>query len=432
MRYIHFLKQFFLKNNTPKQTVVKNTFWLLIAEFINKWSVFFMMFLLAKYLWPEQYWLLSYIISFTALFSIIVDYSLANVTIKESAKNSEKTNSYFIHGVYLKLLLGIVNIIIVRWISYFLVHDSVLFSLLMIYCFYTIINNIWEYLRIRFRPIEKMEHEALLKTINWILFLMIVWFLTISWWTIQEIIYWFIFAGLINLCISIIYIFSVSNFQPNAFHFQKDIFSVLLKQWFYLALGVFFINITINFDQFLLWYLWFNFDLWIYSLWYKMTFIYTVLFAMFFQTLLPRIAKEPNKTIFTQWLRRVTSINIILITLYWWVAYSLYHQSYRDIGAYKWSLVVFLFLLTYCVFESYGHWSYLHLLALWKEKIIVSIFCICAVFNIILNLLLIPHYSYRWAIVATIMTYALYCFSSYAMALYWYKTLTINSVNKSS
>jgi O-antigen/teichoic acid export membrane protein len=406
-------KQFLFVNSSPKQTVAKNTLRLLIAEAVNKGSMFAIMLILAKYLWPEQFWIFSYIVSFIALFSIVVDYGLVNVVIREVSKEPEHTQAYFIHGIYLKVLLGVLNFAVVRGISFFVEWGTVLLHLLMIFCAYSIVNNIWEYIRVLFRPQELMQHEAGVKIINGVLFFGIVAFATWSWWTLETILYAFLFSGVLNLLISGIYIFRHFRFGRANFRFAGEIFSWLLKKWFLIALGVFFINITINFDQFLLGYLGRSYELGIYALGYKMTFIYTVIFAMFFQTLLPRVSKHPTKELYNQWMKRTTIINVSMLIAYGGIAAFFYRQPYRDIGPYQASILVFLSLLLYCIFESYGHRSYIHLLALRKERLMLGIFALCAGFNMGANLLLIPSYWYRWAIGVTIATYMLYFALSY-------------------
>lgn len=417
---IQAIKKFLFVNSSAKQTIAKNTFWLLFAEFINKWGVFVLMLIIAQQVGPEQFWTMSYIISYVSLWIIVVDYWLAQIVVREISKEPEKTTTYYFHGMLLKTILGVVNFLLVTAVSYLLSHEHLSVYLLMLYCGYAIITNIGEYSRIIFRPKEQMEHEAYIKIATWILFFVFVWVATLYWWDITSIFFSFLIAAICNLLISLVYIFHHIEFRRLEFSLDRWLLGNFLKKWSLLAVSIFFVNIIINIDQFLLWYHGLTYDLGIYALGYKMTFIYTVIFAMFFQTLLPRVSKNPSKELYSRWLQRVTWINGALLVLYVSFTYFIYRQPYRDIGPYKTSLLVFLSLLLYCVFESYGHRGYIHLIALRKEKLIVAMFAFCALLNVIANSILIPLYSYTWAIVVTVATYLLYGVISHFFVRYSY------------
>lgn len=428
--YIQRLKWFFLQNSSSKQTVIKNTFWLLVGEAVNKWSIFLVTLFIAQRLWPEQFWVFSYIVSFVVLYTVIVDYWLVNLVIRELSKHEHKENFYLINSLTLKILLWIINVIIVYATTLLFPSQPIWVSLIILYCLYTIINNIWEFMRVFFRVQEHMQHEAFLKIINGMLFTWIITYSLFSKGDITSLIYAFLVSWIINLSLSAIYVFRYFNCTKPSQYFDTQILFSLLKKWSIIALWILFVNFYINFDQFLLWYYGLTYDLGIYALGYKMTFIYTIVFAMVFQTFLPRIAKNPTLSLYKQWIKRVSYINGILIFIYWSITYFLYIQTYWNIGPYKASLIVFLLLLLYCVFESYAHRWYIHLLALKKDKQILRMFWVCAACNIGLNLVVIPHYSYMWAIAVNILTYLLYFFISWLFVHRWYQHMMAEQQHK--
>lgn len=406
-KYITLIRDFLTKNTSSKQTVIKNTFWLLLAEGISKGSVFFMTFVIAKFLGVEEFWKLSYVMSFAALYLVIVDYGLVNIMVREVTKDHDHAWQYLLNGMVMKIILWFISLIIIGTVAFFITSGEI-FYYVVLYALYNVVNNIGEFIRAFFRPNEQMQHEAVLKLINWVLFLLIVWWATYYFGSIQMIIYAYLLSACINLIISLSYTYHYFNFHNDLPKFDRSLIVWMLKKWWILALWIFFVNLYINFDQFYLGYLWYNQDLWVYSLAYKMTFVYTIVFAMFYQTLLPRVTKNPTREMYIRWLKRASFINIGLVLLYWAFAYFMYVQPYRDIGEFRESFLVFLALLLYCVFESYGHRWYINLLALGKDKHILKIFVICSVVNVMLNVIMIPLYSYWWAVVVNIFTYMVY------------------------
>jgi len=75
------IKSFLFENKTDKQTIMKNTFWLMLAEGVSKWGMFFITILIARLLWPEQFGILSFVMSFVAMFIVITDFGLTKYLI---------------------------------------------------------------------------------------------------------------------------------------------------------------------------------------------------------------------------------------------------------------------------------------------------------------------------------------------------------------
>lgn len=395
-------------NRSPHQTILKNTGWLLLSEALHKWGVFFITLLIAHLLWPEQFGLMSYVVSIVTLCTVLTDYGLTNLVVKEASVSPTQTTTYFLHGLVLKSILAGITFLVVYWLSFF-VNTALSRSLLLVYCGYALITNISEFLRTRFRPHELMHHEAWLKIVNGVVFVALSVLTLVVRGTLAAVLRWYIISAVISLIISISYLLWYHKKDPIIWTIDPHILMMLAKKWAFLALGVCFVTVYINGDQFLLGYYGFTYDLGIYALGYKMTFLYTVIFGMFYQSILPRIAKHPTQANYLTGVRYITLLNSILIVIYATVGYFLLVQPYRALWTYHDSLIVFLRLLIYCVFESYGQRIYMNLLALGKEIRIVQLLGTCAAINIGGNILLIPLYSYRWAIVMTIITYIVLC-----------------------
>jgi len=311
------VKSFLFENKTDKQTIIKNTFWLMLAEGISKWGMFLITILIARILWPEEFGVLSFVMSFVAMFIVITDFGLINFMVREVSRDHSKIQDYLVNLSFLKVVLWIATFLLVWIVSHFIWKDSFYITLILIYCWYSIINNFGEFIRAFFRPSEKMQYEALLKIINWVLMLWIVLYALFVYGDLESILYGYLVAWSLSLIISLLYI--IWKYEIWKVKLSKTVLKSSLKNWFYIWLGMLFINIYISSDQVILWlYNKIN-DLWVYSLAYKFTMIYWLISGIIFSNLFPRISKNfKNDNLllsYRRWLKKVVLINLIFFLI---------------------------------------------------------------------------------------------------------------------
>lgn len=152
---------------------MKNTFWLILAEGINKWSISLITILIARILGPEEFGMMSFVTSFVGMFVILTDFWLTTLMVREVSRDQSKLSEYLVN-FSLKVILGSITFCIVFVVSQFIGKGDIYISLILIYSGYAIVNNIAEFLRAFFRPSEQMQHEAYMKIINGLLFMAIV------------------------------------------------------------------------------------------------------------------------------------------------------------------------------------------------------------------------------------------------------------------
>jgi fatty acid desaturase len=76
-------------NITPnRQKVFSNIYWAVLGKVVNILSGLLVGILVARYLGPEQYGLMSYVISYVTLFSILATFGFDNIEIRELSKQS--------------------------------------------------------------------------------------------------------------------------------------------------------------------------------------------------------------------------------------------------------------------------------------------------------------------------------------------------------
>ena len=86
---MNFLKKYIrLEGNTQK--VFSNVAWALCGKIVNMLGTLLVGILVARYLGPEQYGLMNYVISYVSLFSVISTFGLDNIEIRELSKKTER------------------------------------------------------------------------------------------------------------------------------------------------------------------------------------------------------------------------------------------------------------------------------------------------------------------------------------------------------
>lgn len=128
-------------------STAKNTVYLLIAYIYQKLIALFYFIILARYLGADNFGKYTFALSFTALFSVLIDFGLFKVLTREVARDQKKTKKYFSNVLGFCLLaggagLGVVALVI-NLLGYpFITKQVVYFTSLVIFldtislCFY--------------------------------------------------------------------------------------------------------------------------------------------------------------------------------------------------------------------------------------------------------------------------------------------------------
>lgn len=116
-----------------KKIIIKNIYWSLIGKIANLSAALLVGIFVARYLGPEQYGLMNYVISFVNLFLILATFGFENIEIREEAKNADEKDTIIGTTFILRLLLSIITILIIALAAYLNETDTITFILIIIY-----------------------------------------------------------------------------------------------------------------------------------------------------------------------------------------------------------------------------------------------------------------------------------------------------------
>lgn len=141
----HIIKKCNLSETQEK--IFRNLFWAVFGKIVTLAGSLFVGIIIARYLGPEQYGLMNYVISFVALFQVLALFGLDNIEIRETARNYDAYNTIVGTAFVIKIILALTTIIAIIVTSYFMEADSkttllvAIYSLSVIFNTFTVIRN---------------------------------------------------------------------------------------------------------------------------------------------------------------------------------------------------------------------------------------------------------------------------------------------------
>lgn len=140
-----FLDSFLKKRNysSDKQKVVANIYWAVLGKCVNLLGSLIVGIIVARYLGPDQYGLMNYVISFVTMFQVFADFGLDSIQIREESKNLNDRDKLIGTTFILKLACAAVAILLISLFSYLYVDDVRTIMLILLYSATIIFNTTW-------------------------------------------------------------------------------------------------------------------------------------------------------------------------------------------------------------------------------------------------------------------------------------------------
>jgi O-antigen/teichoic acid export membrane protein len=134
------IAKFNLSRNKIK--VLKNVYWAVLGKIINILNGLFIGVFIARYLGPESFGLMNYVIGYVALFSVISSFGLDNIEIRELSKKNVKVNEVMGTAFRLRLLFSLIAIVLIIITLLIFESDFVTFYMVMIYAFSLLLGSL--------------------------------------------------------------------------------------------------------------------------------------------------------------------------------------------------------------------------------------------------------------------------------------------------
>lgn len=384
--------------------IIKNTTWLFLAEVINKGTFFIITIIIARNFGNELFGQFNFAISFVIIFSVIADFGINNLVIREVARDKYNAALLIGSGLIIKIFLSILTILSII-VSTMITNKSLeVKTMIYILSFYVVFNSYNTFSKSIYRAFEKMKFETFLKLVESIALLSYVLIVSIYVKDLRMLILGFALASLITFLISVKWI--KKFFTQFIFKFNRKTIVFILKEAWPFALASIFVTLYFNIDTVMVSLIKGDTETGLYSAAYNFIFAASLVPALLNASLYPILSREYKdlsiiKKYMTKYLYLTIGLGVflssVLLLLPEYLITIIYGDTYIN-SVYSLRILAlilpFLFLFNYLgtIFSSIN------------RQLVVTVVSFFGIFiNITLNFYLINKFGQVGAAVASLI-----------------------------
>lgn len=124
-----------------KLKVFRNLYWAVVGKVVTLLGSLLVGIMVARYLGPEQYGLMNYVISYVALFQVLAYFGLDNIEIREESKASDKRDVIIGTAFTLKYIFALVAMTVVMITALLFEADAFTKTMICMYSFSMLLNS---------------------------------------------------------------------------------------------------------------------------------------------------------------------------------------------------------------------------------------------------------------------------------------------------
>ncbi len=386
--------------------IAKNTSVLLISQIISYAFVFLTTLYTARYLGVENFGILSLSIAFTGIFVIFADLGLSTLTVREVSRDKSLSSKYLVNFGLLKIVLAVLTFFLI-FLSVNILHYSQEIQLVIyIMSISVIFNSFAGLISSIFQAYEKMEYISIGIIINSIILFVGV---MVSIYYQLDVLAFATFYAVSNFALLLLYIIICQKKFVSPF-LEMDLSFLRQKLKHALPFGITSVFVTIYYwiDTIMLSLMVGNEAVGLYNAAYRLILVLLFIPSVLNTAIFPAMSqfyissKDSLKDTYKKYFKYMAILGIPLGVGTTILANEIILVIY---GVEYTKAVIALQILVWSAVIIFMSGSFARLLeASDKQIVITKITAICAMVNIILNLIIIPNYGYIGASVVTVVT----------------------------
>lgn len=417
---------------TTVHIIAKNTGVLFLASIISYVLGFFYIMYISRYLGVEGFGILSFALALTGIFGIFNDMGLKSLAVREIAKEKALAEKYLGNILTMKFFMCLITLGLIATTIHLLGYPSKTIKVIYILAFSVAVNSFSELFYSIFQAYERMKYQSLGQILNSCLMLIGILFGISTNFNVVG----FAFIYLIVNLIVLVYAFGISSWEFFSPKIEIDLtfWKVTIKEAIPFGItGVTGLIYTYS-DSVMLSVMKGDEVVGWYNAAYKLVLILLFIPQVINLTIFPSMCrfyiydKNSLKSIYEQYFRIMLMVGIPLgigtLLLAKRIILLIFGIEYMQ------SVIVLQILIWTIVFTFAGA-PFVKLFECSNRQVIVTkISFVCVILNVLINLLLIPKFSYIGSSVATVITE---CFFVSLIIYYAYKTdngININIILK--
>ena len=388
------------------KTLFKNVSWVTTSQVIVNLCAFFWTIAIARYLGVNDYGILSFAISFTVLLGMGTDIGMSTFATREISKDRSKTHKFIDNVLPFKIILSIALFIVTALILILLGYNKLTIEVALIISIETIFICMIKFIGGVFQAYENQKINSIGEMIAAILLLIFTFIVIMFDWGLIGVALSYALAYLIFLLHMIFNMnksFGIPKFEWD-FKFWKE---TAIKSIPF-GLSIFFYTVYFSIDIVMIQMMAGDYATGLYNSAYKIVSVFAAFYVIYQYVIFPLMSKlyaentDLLKLSFEQAFKYSLLILLpISIGVYFYSPYiiNLIYSSQYALASPAMQIliwtVVFLFIngVATSLLNSIG-----------KEVSVTKIYLVAAIFNIVLNYLTIPVWSYIGASVTTVLS----------------------------
>ena len=388
------------------KTIFKNMSWLLISQIIASICGFIWTILIARYLGVSEYGVLGFALSFTGLLAITADFGISTHIVRDIATDNNIAAKYIGNAIPLKTIFSIGTLILAFFILLLLKTDELTLTVTLLFIIEMIIKSIIGLLNGTFQAFEEGKYQGIGNTL---LNLILLAFILISIYTdigLLGITISYILANLIALIYEY-YVLEKHIVKPK-YEFDKAFCKKITLLSLPFAVGTILYTVYYSIDVVMLSKIVGDYATGIYNATYKLISVLTLFYSVYTAVIFPVMSKffKNDEEMLTISLEKsikylmLVMIPLALATMFYSadIIEFIYGQEYEEAAS-----VLSILIWTVCLLFVNGACNTL-LNASHHELTVTKIYAIAAAFNVILNFIMIPYFSYNGAAITTVLS----------------------------
>lgn len=387
------------------QTIFKNVSWVTSSQIVTNFCAFIWTILIARYLGVNDYGILSFAISFTAILGMSTDIGMSTFSTRELSKDRKKTHKFINNVIPFKIILSICLFIFVVIALLALGYDKLIIEVSLIMVIENVFIGMINFINGVFQAHENQKYYAIGSMIYSILLVLLTFAII------------FLRLGLIAVAFSytLAYFFNLAyvslklnkEFGLPKFEFDFPFWYETAKKSIPFGLSLFFYTIYFYIDVVMIQFFSGDFGAGIYNASYKIISVFAAFYVIYTAVIFPLMSKLYAE-----------NTNLLKLSFEQSIKYSLLILLPISIGVYIYSptIIDLIYGSEYALASTSMQiliWTIIFLFingvtssllnAIDKEIDVTKIYIAVAFVNIILNYFAILIWSYNGAALTTVL-----------------------------
>ena len=388
------------------KTIFKNMSWLFISQIITSILGFIWTMLMARYLGVEQYGIFGFAVSLTGILCILFDFGIGIHSVRHIATDYDSAPKYLGNAIPLKGLFSIFGFVVILLVLIIMKCDELTITVTLLITIEQILKKFVELMNATFQAFEEGKFQGISNTLlNVITFI----FILIAIYTdlgLYGIAIGYILANTLTL-IYCYYVLTKHLTKPN-YELDKEFCKMITLAAIPFAATAILTSIYYSIDMVMLTNMVGNYATGIYNATYKLIGVLTLFYGIYSAVIFPVMSKFFKNDESMLLILYEKSIKYLMLAIIPIAIATMYYSTdiINLIYGHQYdasSSVLSILIWTVCLIFISGAGNTL-LNASYKEVTVTKIYAIAALFNVILNIILIPYLSYDGAAITTVLS----------------------------